>query len=472
MPALAATLEARLAQLELQRRGGPAHFDVDATLARIRADLHGGQVDIFDDITTREIGVPAGYGAGKTLAMCAKAFQLAVLNPGFVGAAMEPVGPQLNDIWFPKFDKFLEKYGIPYTFYVSRKGSGLPEHVLHLPQGDTVIVARTIENYRRIVGPDWAWALLDEADTIKEKIMAKAYEKILGRIRVGNVSQVIAFSTPEGFSWHYKTYGTQEALADPGKRKIKMRTADNKHNPPDYIKNLQERYTGPMLLAYLEGEYVNLTTGQVYDRFNRAQHVRPLPMLQNRFGRDFEGTPGQPHPHETIIAGMDFNVGNCNAVLMVLRGKVLWVFDLVTKAHDTDAMGKEIRRRYPDAKIHGYPDASGAQRSTNSTRSDIAILQSYDIHNMAPAANPPVRDRVNAVQAALMNGLGETRLFIAPNCEPLIECLELQSWTDKGEPDKDSGFDHLNDALGYPIHRLFEVGKPLAGKAVKGYRVY
>lgn len=472
MPPLAVSLEARLAQLEIKRFRVGDTFNLDDALQRIRNDLHGGQLEVFDDLTTREIGVPAGYGAGKTIAMCAKAVQLAALNQGFTIAAMEPTGPQLADIWFPKFDAFLEKYGIPYTFYVSRKGTGLPEHVLHLPKGDTRIVARSIENWRRIVGPDWAAALLDESDTIKESIIRLAYDKILGRIRVGNVSQIISFSTPEGFAWHYKTFGTQEAKKDPSKRKIKMRTVDNPHNPASYIQSLKERYTGPMLKAYMDGEYVNLTTGQVYDRFNREHHVRPLPPLRNRFGRPYEGTPGLPHPHETIICGMDFNVGNCNAVLAVRRGRELWVFDVVAKAHDTDAMGQEIRKRFPDARILGYPDASGKRGSTNSSRSDIDILEGYNISNMAPAANPPVRDRVAAVQAALLNGLGETRLWITPDCQPLIECLELQSYTEKGEPDKESGYDHLNDALGYPIHRLFEIGKPRAGKAVGGIRLY
>jgi len=128
--------------------------------------------------------VAAGYGAGKTLGACAKAFQLAVLNQGFIGCVLEPTGPMLRDIWIRKFDDFLDHYGIPYTF----RATPLPEHVLHLPEGDTPVVARSFENYKRIVGPDWAWALIDEVDTVQEYIAARCYEKILGRIRVAQVS--------------------------------------------------------------------------------------------------------------------------------------------------------------------------------------------------------------------------------------------------------------------------------------------
>jgi hypothetical protein len=91
---------------------------------------------------------------------------------------------------------------------------------------------------------------------------------------------------------------------------------------------------------------------------------------------------------------------------------------------------------------------------------------------MAPSANPPIRDRVAAVQALMENGNGERRLFVDPRCRKAIECLELQSYNERGEPDKDAGYDHMNDALGYLVHRCFEVGRAMAGKAVRNLRLY
>jgi hypothetical protein len=66
-----------------------------------------------------------------------------------------------------------------------------------------------------------------------------------------------------------------------------------------------------------------------------------------------------------------------------------------------------------------------------------------------------VRDRLAAVQALLENGKGEIRLRISHACKRMIECLELQCYTEKGDPDKDAGHDHMNDALGYVIWREF-----------------
>jgi hypothetical protein len=76
------------------------------------------------------------------------------------------------------------------------------------------------------------------------------------------------------------------------------------------------------------------------------------------------------------------------------------------------------------------------------------------------------------VQALLLNGKGETRLRIHPRCRKLIESLEMQSYSEKGEPDKTAGHDHMPDALGYPCHRIFEVGRATAGRAVGGVSLY
>lgn len=451
---LADPLAAARAQLQLARSGGPQLQDADRLLAAITADLHPGQAAFVHDQATQIIGVSAGYGAGKTRALCAKAVSLALANQGFIGCVMEPTGPLIRDIWQNDFEDFLESYAVPYSF----RASPLPEYVLHLPGGDTKILCRSFENWPRIIGLNLAWVLADEIDTVTPSISNKAFPKILGRLRAGNVRQFGAASTPEGFRWMWQTFGSDDAQQRQDRRLIRMRTADNPHLPPDFIERLQANYDPSLLRAYLDGEFVNLTTGQVYDRFSRQHHVTAC---------DWDELEA-----ETILLGVDFNVGNMSGVLAVRRGRELHVFDEVAGAHDTDALGQEVRRRYPRARILGYPDASGTARSTNSSRSDVAILQEYGISNQAPKANPPVRDRVAAVQALLEAGTGERRLFIDPRCRRLIECLELQSYDEKGEPDKTANYDHMNDALGYIVHRTFEVGKAITGQAVRGMRLY
>jgi hypothetical protein len=426
--------------------------DTGDLVARIRADLHPGQLAFVDDTATQILGISAGYGAGKTRALCAKAVMLAAVNQGFIGCVMEPTGPLIRDIWQTDFEAFLEAYDIPYTF----RASPLPEYMLHLPGGDTKILCRSFENWSRIIGLNLAWVLADEIDTVTPSIANKAFPKILGRLRSGNVRQFGAASTPEGFRWMWNTFGSDEAKARPDRHLIKMRTADNPHLPPDFIERLQANYDPSLLRAYLDGEFVNLTTGQVYDRFDRAKHVTTtMPDISR----------------EPIRVGIDFNVGNMSAVIAVRLGSGLLVIDEIAGAHDTDALAQEIRRRHPQQQVYIYPDASGGSRSTNASQTDIQILESYGMSNQSPRSNPPVRDRVAAVQALLENGKGQVRLQVAQGCKRVIECLELQCYSDKGEPDKDAGFDHMNDALGYLVWREFNPLHAGAGRGT-GVRLY
>jgi hypothetical protein len=98
-------------------------------------------------------------------------------------------------------------------------------------------------------------------------------------------------------------------------------------------------------------------------------------------------------------------------------------------------------------------------------------LESYGFSNQSPRSNPAVRDRVLAVQGLLENSKGQVRVQISHKCKRLIECLELQSWNSKGEPDKEAGYDHLNDAFGYLVVREFSPFNARAGRGT-GIRLY
>ena len=393
---------------------GSHYTDIDTgeLLERIRNDLHPQQQEFFDN-QNEIVGLSAGYGAGKTRSLCAMALKLMAQNVGFIGAILEPTGPLLRDIWQTDFDQFLEHYEIPYSF----RASPLPEYVVHLKEGDCKLLCRSFENWSRIIGLNLAFCLADEIDVVSPTICEKAFPKILGRLRAGNVRQFCAASTPEGFRWLYHTFATDEAKERTDRQLIKMRTQDNPHLPSDFIERMQANYDPSMLQAYLNGEFINLTTGQVYSRFTREQNVTTI---KPDIGL------------EPLRVGIDFNIGNMNAVIGIVQDQKLLIFDEVVAAYDTDALAKEIKARYPMNKIYIYPDASGGNRSTNASQTDIEILSGYGFSNQSPRSNPPVRDRISSVQALLCNGKGESRLQIHASCRKLIESMELQSYTRKG----------------------------------------
>ena len=432
---------------------GSHYTDIDTTelLTRIRNDLHPQQ-QLFFDNETEIVGLSAGYGAGKTRSLCAMALKLMAQNVGFIGAILEPTGPLLRDIWQTDFDQFLEHYEIPYSF----RASPLPEYVVHLKEGDCKLLCRSFENWSRIIGLNLAFCLADEIDVVSPSICDRAFPKILGRLRAGNVRQFCAASTPEGFRWLYQTFGTDEAKERTDRQLIKMRSEDNPHLPPDFLERMRSNYDPSMLAAYLNGEFVNLTTGMVYSRFSREQNV----------------TNNKPDIGlEPLRIGIDFNIQNTNAVIGIVQDQKLLIFDEISGVHDTDALAQTIKARYPMNKIYIYPDASGGNRSTNSSQTDIAILESYGFSNQSPRSNPPIRDRVSSVQALLCNGKGQVRLHIHASCRKLIESMELQSYNEKGEPDKESGYDHMADCLGYLIWREFNPLFARAGRPT-GIRIY
>jgi phage terminase large subunit len=65
------------------------------------------------------------------------------------------------------------------------------------------------------------------------------------------------------------------------------------------------------------------------------------------------------------------------------------------------------------------------------------------------------------VNAKLRSSTGETTLVIDPKCKYAIECLEKQTYKEGTSiPDKDSGFDHMNDALRYMVDFLYPIRRP------------
>jgi len=86
----------------------------------------------------------------------------------------------------------------------------------------------------------------------------------------------------------------------------------------------------------------------------------------------------------------------------------------------------------------------------------------YEAHFHMPSTNPPVKDRVNCVNAMLLNHAGARRLFIDSRCKELAKDLEQVVW--KTDPsgntlselnNRDRMRTHLSDALGYYVHRQF-----------------
>src|SRR5690606_11899398 len=98
-----------------------------------------------------------------------------------------------------------------------------------------------------------------------------------------------------------------------------------------------------------------------------------------------------------------------------------------------------------------FPDASGQNSSSkNASESDLSIIRQAGLSVRVNSTNPAIMDRVNAVNALILNGRGERRLKVnTRRCPHLTDGLEQQAFDKNGMPDKSSGIDHVIDAAGY-----------------------
>ena len=162
----------------------------------------------------------------------------------------------------------------------------------------------------------------------------------------------------------------------------------------------------------------------------------------------------------TLHIGMDFNLDPMSAVICIRKGGKLYAVDeIVMYGSNTDEMVAEIINRYPRRSIIIYPDPASRQRKTSAGgRTDLSILQNAGFSVKAKNSHALVRDRINAVNSRLLSGDGQRHLFVSPKCKQTIKSLERQTYKEGTSiPNKDDGFDHMNDALGYLVEYLFPV---------------
>ena len=140
---------------------------------------------------------------------------------------------------------------------------------------------------------------------------------------------------------------------------------------------------------------------------------------------------------------------------------------------NTQEMADEIRRRYPKMKvgdiqgtqrIECFPDPAGSARKTSAGgATDHNILANAGFAVKAPRAHTPVKDRINALNSRLCSADGKRHLFVDPKCKHTLNSLEKYCYKEGTQvPDKDSGFDHMFDALSYAVDYLFPLRREVA----------
>ena len=403
----------------------------------------------------------AGFGTGKSETMVNSAL-LDSLEGGSDSliALYEPTYDLVRLILAPRMEQKLIDWGVRYKYNKT-------ENIIYTSSGQLGdFVLRTLDNPARIVGYESFRAKLDEIDTLKQEHATEAWIKVIARNRQKPktyqaisgkpINTVSVFSTPEGFRFVYDRW---KKNPKPGYQMIQASTMSNPYLPDDYVQALRDSYPPQLIDAYLNGEFVNLTSGTVYPQFDRAL---------NHCNDEHDGV-------EPMHIGMDFNVGKMSAILHVERQGEPRAVGEILGAYDTPDMIKLIKRRLwreisqdefeQTCQIYVYPDASGnARKTTNASTSDLALLRDAGFVVMVKSKNPSVRDRITSVNAMFCNAQNERRYLVNTHlCPAYTEAREQQVYNKNGEPDKAHDKDHPNDAGDYYIHYAFPAHKPSSG---------
>lgn len=377
------------------------------------------------------------HNSGKTMTGALKLLRLCFKYPTVNHLYAAPNYRLVSDIFYPKVAEVAELMGVRC---VVRRSSDTVEL-----DGAGIILCRTMEKEERLVGFEVGSALLDELDIMPTDKAITAFRKVMGRLRTkypdGSPNRMMVTSTPEGFKALYKLF---VKTTNPHYSLTHGSTYENEPNLPEgYVASMLESYPPQLIQAYLEGQFVNLTSGRVYPNFDRKLNHT-----------DIEPKPGEP-----LHIGMDFNVNFGASVAHVIRDGMAYAVDEVCDAFDTQTQINAWRERYPRHAIYCYPDASGKNRTSgNTTSTDISLLTSAGFKVIHPNANPMVKSRVAAYNAQILNAKGERRYKVnTKKCPKLTEALEAQVYDATNQPDKKSGYDHVNDAGGYFIVQKFPI---------------
>ena len=397
-----------------------------------------------DDFVFSEEQYPlfvGGFGAGKSESLFKRLLIQKLAYPKLNQGYFAPTFDLIDLIAFPRLEELLTECGLKYKLNQSKKVFDI--------KGYGKIICRSMEKPSKIVGFEIADAVVDELDTLKTDHAQEAWNKIIARCRQrkkdGLPNTAAVGTTPEGFRFCYNRW-----VKNGGKKYAIYRapTASNPYLPESYIDGLRESYPPQLLAAYLDGDFVNLASGGVYPDFDRTINVSRETIK----------------PREPLHIGMDFNVLKMAAVVHVLRDGELHAVDELVDVRDTPTMAALIKERFPDHHIKIYPDAAGqATSSKNSSESDHIILKKAGFTLVVNGTNPSIKDRINAYNAQILNAKGERSYYVNTDmCPNLTEALEQQAYDKHGMPDKSTGHDHVLDAAGYCVVKLFPIARPVA----------
>lgn len=371
-----------------------------------------------------------GIGSGKTAVGWMSTILHCIENPGSLGVIVAPTYQSIRDvIWREMYSWVPEE--IIAEFNETKKE-------LKFINGSEILFrsADNPRNIERLRGISISWFWVDEV-TILPRLV---WEILVGRLRQPNMRYRAWLTGTPKMNWVYDTFIAKE-LSDDYFIIKEIPTFSNIHLPDEYIKSLEEQYSGQFYDQEILGKFVSFE-GLIYD-------VGPDLIIHDEINK-----------HGRVVYGVDFGFKNPSAIVVLAEmGNNIVVVDEFYQRKVTDDELIDIIKAKQDIWGGGpvYCDPSAPASIEKFQREKLNAIK----------ANNDVLGGIRQVRTAF----DSKKLLITSHCQNLRNELSTYVWDDnetKEQPVK--LFDHATDALRYGYLGFASGGDPVRFMAMASSR--
>jgi hypothetical protein len=329
---------------------------------------------------------------------------------------------------------------------------------IELASGGTVAL-RGADAYDSLRGEGLDFVVLDEFASMAPE----AWSSVLRPMLADRMGEALFIGTPQGFNHFYDLY--TEAAARPDWAVFRFTTEEGGNVQRAELESAAREMDARLYQQEFRASFEELRSGRVYWGFDRKLDVQPV-----EYDERFE-----------LCWTLDFNIEPASSLIcQVIHDRVVVLDEIVLNDVRSYDVCREFLRRAKalmDARtmpgrmdVRVYGDSSGHARKSSAKSTDWKIIQDFfedhdnlfRYHSDVPSKNPDVADRINRVNAKIVNAKGERSLTVSPRCQQLIRDLEQVCWKadangnivreiDESNPRRK----HTSDALGYLINQKF-----------------
>ena len=389
----------------------------------------------------------AGRRFGKSYLSCVELLRGAVERPGETFFYAAPTYRMAKDIAWKTLKQL-----VPLAWIKSKNETDLK---IELVNGSTIELKGT-ENAMALRGRSLAGVVLDEAAFMD----AEVWFEVIRPALADKQGWALFISTPDGTaSWFYDLWCFVPEDTTKDWRRWQYTTIDGDNVPKTEIEAAREQLDARTFRQEFEASFENLSG-----------------LVAVSFSDENISTKSIDITVQPLLLGVDFNVDPMSGICAVRDKENLYVFDeiMLTGGATTWDFSEEIVRRYGvDRRVIACPDPTGGARKTSGVgATDHSILRRSGFKVSSPRAPWKIRDKITAVNTALLDATGARRTYIHPRCKELIKSLRTLTYApNTGLPNKNLGVDHAFDAFGYLCLQQFNLAKPQT-LGQTDYRIY